>query len=85
MKSVYVFSNSEELAEEIASSWCEQVRQAVSSHRTFSVVLSGGSTDPKLYEKLAEPKCRDRIPWELVHIFFADERSFCANESWLCA
>ena len=74
MKSVRVFPNSEEIAEEIARSWCEQVRKAVNNCGTFSVVLSGGSLDPALYGRLTEPKWRDSIPWELMHIFFADER-----------
>ena len=69
MKSVRVFPNSEEIAEEIARSWCEQVRKAVNNCGTFSVVLSGGSHDPVLYRRLTEPKWRDSIPWGLVHIF----------------
>jgi len=74
MKSVRIFSDSEAMAEEMARCWCEQARQAASDHRVFSVTLSGGNTDPALYGKLAEPKWRDRTPWESVHIFFADER-----------
>ena len=74
MKSVHVFPDSEELAEEIARSWCEQVKMAVNNCGTFSVVLSGGSQDPALYGRLTEHKWRGRIPWESVHIFFADER-----------
>ena len=69
-----VFPDSEELAEEIARSWCEQVKMAVNNCGTFSVVLSGGSQDPALYGRLTEHKWRGRIPWESVHIFFADER-----------
>ena len=74
MKSVHVFPDSEELAEEIARSWCEQVKMAVNNCGTFSVVLSVGSQDPALYGRLTEHKWRGRIPWESVHIFFADER-----------
>ena len=74
MKSLCVFPDSEELAEEIARSWCEQVRKSVNNCGTFSVVLSGGSQDPVLYGRLTESKWRGCIPWESVHIFFADER-----------
>ena len=69
-----VFPDSEELAEEIARSWCEQARNAANNSGTFSVVLSGGNQDPTLYGRLTEPKWRDCITWESVHIFFADER-----------
>ena len=74
MKSMRVFPDSEELAEEIARSWCEQARNAANNCGTFSVVLSGGNQDPTLYGRLTEPKWRDCITWESVHIFFADER-----------
>ena len=74
MKPVSIFIDSEKLADEIARSWCEQVRWAVNNCGTFSVVLSGGNQDPALYERLSEPKWRNCIPWESVHIFFADER-----------
>lgn len=74
MKSVRVFSDSNEMSEEMARCWCEQSTQFVNNYRVFSVVLSGGSTDPMLYGKLAEPEWRNRIPWKSVHIFFADER-----------
>ena len=74
MKSVCVFSDPGKLAEEIARSWCEQARNAANNCGTFSVVLSGGNQDPALYGRLTEPKWRDCITWESVHIFFADER-----------
>ena len=74
MKFVHVFPDSKELAEEIARSWCEQARNAANNCGTFSVVLSGGNQDPTLYGRLTEPKWRDCITWESVHIFFADER-----------
>ena len=38
------------------------------------VSLSGGSTPKRLYELLAGPAYRDRVPWERLHLFFGDER-----------
>ncbi|MBC8284086.1 MAG: 6-phosphogluconolactonase [Nitrospinae bacterium] len=74
MKTVQIFSDAEAMAKEIAYNWHEQAKRAAESQLVFSVVLSGGSTAPALYGKLAEPEWRDRIPWKSVHIFFADER-----------
>ena len=79
MKPIYVFPDIEAMAQEIARCWHEQVTKAVSKNRVFSVVLSGGKTAPLIYEKLAEPEWRNRIPWEVVHIFFADERCVTPN------
>jgi 6-phosphogluconolactonase len=39
-----------------------------------TVALSGGSTPQRLYELLAEPPWRDRMPWERIHWFWGDER-----------
>lgn len=36
--------------------------------------LSGGSTPRKLYEVLASPAYRDRMPWARMHLFLGDER-----------
>jgi 6-phosphogluconolactonase len=40
----------------------------------FSLCLSGGSTPKTLYDRLAEPRFRDRFPWPSTHLFFGDER-----------
>ena len=74
MKSVGIFPDAKAMAEEIAHGLCEKANRAAENQLVFSVVLSGGSTAPALYGKLAEPQWKNRIPWESVHIFFADER-----------
>lgn len=68
-----MFPDLEELSEEIARSWCEQVKKAINNSSMFSVVLSRGNHDPK-YGRLTESKCRDYISWESAYIFFTDER-----------
>jgi 6-phosphogluconolactonase len=40
----------------------------------FAIALSGGSTPRALYERLAEPPCRDAFPWTRTHVFWGDER-----------
>ena len=44
------------------------------AHGPVGVSLSGGSTPKRLYELLATPAFRDRVPWERLHLFFGDER-----------
>ena len=74
MKTVQIFPSSKDMAKKIARSWCERAQRAAENHRVFSVVVSGGSTGPALYREMATPEWRGRIPWEWVHIFWADER-----------
>ena len=79
MKSIRVFSSPESMAEEIARHWCEKAKQNAKEELVFTVVLSGGNTASLLYSKLAQPEWRDQIPWETIHIFFADERCVPPN------
>ncbi len=45
-----------------------------SSEGRFAIALSGGSTPRRLYQLLAEPPFRDRLPWPRIHWFWGDER-----------
>jgi 6-phosphogluconolactonase len=81
MYPIHVFSDSDAMAQEIALSLHEQTRKAVIDQRVFSIVFSGGNTAPILYSELAKPEWRNRIPWNSVHIFFADERCVPPNNN----
>ena len=59
------------LAESVAA-WL--VEKAAAAESGFSLALSGGSTPRRLYERLASPAWRGRMPWERVHLFWGDER-----------
>ena len=50
------------------------VDEAAQTSGRFALSLSGGSTPRLLYELLATPEFRDRVPWERVHLFWGDER-----------
>ena len=49
-------------------------RQAVSDGRSFTIALSGGSTPKKLFELLASPEWRSKVPWDKIDFFWGDER-----------
>jgi 6-phosphogluconolactonase len=61
----------EALAEQ-AARWV--VERSLGTVSRFALVLSGGSTPRRLYELLAAPPYRDRLPWPRVHLFWGDER-----------
>lgn len=48
-------------------------RAAVREKGSFSLVISGGHTPMRVYERLAGPLGR-RFPWEVTSVYFADER-----------
>lgn len=39
-----------------------------------AICLTGGSTPKRLYELLATPEWRDRLPWQRLHWFIGDDR-----------
>ena len=65
------FASAETLASDVAE-WLCGLAQA--RDRVFAVCLSGGSTPRRLYERLADPACVSRFPWNRTHWFWGDER-----------
>ena len=46
----------------------------------IAICLAGGSSPKRLYQLLATPAYRHRIPWDRVHWFIGDERFVPAND-----
>jgi 6-phosphogluconolactonase len=68
---IRVFDDVAALAHGTADLLCER---AAGSGGLFVVALSGGSTPKPVYECLATPEFRDRVPWARVHWVIGDER-----------
>lgn len=71
----HVFASVEEVLYGLADFFMAQAAQAVAAQGRFSVALSGGSSPRKLYELLASPAYRERVPWGQTFFFFGDERN----------
>ena len=71
----HVFASVEEVLHRLADFFVAQASQAVAARGRFSVALSGGSSPRKLYELLASPAYRERVPWAETFFFFGDERN----------
>lgn len=57
---------------ERAARWV--LERSLAAAARCALVLSGGSTPRRLYERLAAPPWRDRLPWPRLHLFWGDER-----------
>ena len=68
------FHNLDAMSEHAAEVISRQAADAVQKRCAFVMALSGGSTPTRLYEMLAAPPFKDRIPWEKTHLFWGDER-----------
>ncbi len=73
-----LFPDRESLARGVAD-WL--LRLATTKNGLFAIALSGGTTPRRLYERLAEPPCRDAFPWGRTHWFWGDERFVPANDA----
>ena len=62
-----------DVAEAAKTLFLETARESVAVNGRFVVVLSGGSTPLKMYEKLAAEHADDSF-WQHTHIFWGDER-----------
>lgn len=71
---VRVFADTSSLVRAVAEQFAGAARRSVASQGRFSVVLAGGGTPQALYELLAQPPTRDRLPWPQMHFFWGDER-----------
>lgn len=62
------------LAREAAERIVAAAVQAIDTHGTFSLALSGGSTPRPVYELLSQEPFRSHVNWNKVEIYFGDER-----------
>ena len=74
MESLRVFHNLELMAKEISFELKVYADQAEKDGNIFSIVLSGGSSGTRLYGEFVKWSSVDKIPWHIVHFFWADER-----------
>ncbi|MGC9008689.1 MAG: 6-phosphogluconolactonase, partial [Halothiobacillaceae bacterium] len=76
---LYVHPGPETLAAAVARRWAALAEAAIAEHGRFTVALSGGRTPRILYELLASPAWRDRLPWDRTELYLGDERCVPAD------
>jgi 6-phosphogluconolactonase len=65
----------EQMSEAAAIEFAQRTAAAAAQRGRARVVLSGGSTPRRLYERLAEEPLRTRIDWSALDFFWSDERA----------
>lgn len=68
-----VATDAADMAQRVAERFRALTKEVVGSR--LAVALSGGSTPRRLYELLATPAFRASVRWEVVELFFGDERA----------
>lgn len=62
------------LQEDAAARFVTAAAEASAARGRFDVVLTGGSTIPPVYRRLATEPLRSRVAWDEVHVWWTDER-----------
>lgn len=68
------YSNLENLSQAAARYVIQAAQEAISDHGRFTFSLSGGNTPKALYNLLASEPYTSQIDWNLVDLFWSDER-----------
>ncbi|MGK0673104.1 MAG: 6-phosphogluconolactonase [Halothiobacillaceae bacterium] len=76
---LHVHPDPSAVASAVARRWAELAEAAIEAHGRFTVALSGGRTPRILYELLASPTWRDRLPWDQTELYLGDERCVPAD------
>ena len=78
---IKIFDTIQSLAEFVANEFQRVVKNTAEIGRFFYVALSGGSTPKVLFETLAKPETKEKIPWGNVHLFWGDERCVLPDDN----
>ena len=78
---ISVYRDTADLEQNAAEEITRIIKAAISERGTCFVVLSGGETPRQIYRRLGREPFKDRVNWNLVHLFFSDERSVPPNDS----
>jgi 6-phosphogluconolactonase len=68
------FENLEAMSQAAVEFIAQRALKGVAERGIFTLVLSGGSTPRRLYERLAQPPFLKDLPWAALHFFWGDER-----------
>ena len=71
---LHQYSTSEEFVDGVVRTIVDLILKALNEHRQATLLLSGGSTPRKIYERLGKGASDSAIDWDGVHLFWGDER-----------
>ncbi len=78
-RKILTFKTKKEISRFVLERWAELSRKEIRRKGRFVVALSGGRTPVGFYRCLADSG--GVLPWEKIHLFFADERFVSHDDS----
>jgi 6-phosphogluconolactonase len=80
MAQVRVYPNRTAVAHAAAAQFVATAEKAMTTRNRFTVALAGGSTPRDIYRLLAGDEYNGMMEWDLVHVFWGDERAVPLND-----
>ena len=74
IESIKCFKSPELLADSLVFEFKKVASEYLLSNRKFNIAISGGNTPKTFYQTLASSKNVESIPWDIINLFWADER-----------
>jgi 6-phosphogluconolactonase len=71
---IAIYPDTDVLSHEAARYIVQVAQESIVTHGRFTIALSGGNTPKKLYGLLGSEPYASQIDWNLVEIFWSDER-----------
>ncbi len=71
---IAIYPDIDTLSQQAAQYVVRIASESIAAHGRFTIALSGGTTPRKLYTLLGSEPYSSQIDWQLVHIFWGDER-----------
>src|SRR5438045_1377101 len=69
------FASSDELAQRVAEAWLAEIEKSANAGKPHRVALSGGRIAQKLFSAVVERARNEKVSFDGVDFFWADERS----------
>jgi len=71
---IAIYDDKHTLSQHAAEYIMRIAKEAIDLHGRFTIALTGGTTPGEAYSLLGSEPIRSQIDWQLVHIFWGDER-----------
>jgi 6-phosphogluconolactonase len=76
---IAIYDDKHTLSQHAAEYILRIAQESIDHHGRFTFALTGGTTPGEVYSLLGSEPIRSRIDWQLVHIFWGDERCVPQN------
>ncbi|HXZ03405.1 MAG TPA: 6-phosphogluconolactonase [Ktedonobacteraceae bacterium] len=76
---IAIYHDKHTLSQHAAEYIMQVARESIALHGRFTIALTGGTTPGEVYSLLGSEPIRSQIDWQLVHIFWGDERCVPLN------